>query len=302
MTTEAEQVAKIVKSGMREAQVLPIEQDGVRGQVLLVPDAQGGLTLHGNIQAILDHFRTAPLRRKGTAVMSDVTSFIAHVNRFRDSDSAVFVSVNADDSAATMIAILDYHRTGSDGAPRFGGHRVQYDFPTSDEWQAWQDPEIFLSQDEFAAFIEEHLADVQDPLNAKDQAKAFSALYDCQFASPSTLLKLSRGLAVHVNNKVANHTTLESGERSIAFETTHTDGGGRALQVPRAFLVAIPVFESGLRYQIPVRLRYRVQGGAIVWSWELYRAKDVFKDALRDDCTTVEDETTLPLYYGVAEQ
>ncbi|MDE8453326.1 DUF2303 family protein, partial [Klebsiella pneumoniae] len=84
--------------------------------------------------SVFDQYRTNPLRRAGTATMLSLDSLIDHVNRFKDADTVVF----ADDSrsAPSMTAVLDYHRAGASGDPRFGKHRSLYAFPLSDEWKA----------------------------------------------------------------------------------------------------------------------------------------------------------------------
>src|SRR3546814_747731 len=82
-----------------------------------------------------DPFREQPLRRSGTAVLTALESFVAHVNRFKDEDSIIFAS---DDRAApSLTAVIDYHRQGHQGDPRFGQHRGHFAFPLSDEWKAW---------------------------------------------------------------------------------------------------------------------------------------------------------------------
>ena len=68
-----------------------------------------------------------------------------------------------------------------------------------------------------------------------------------------------------------------------------------------AFLLAIPVFRGGDLYQIAVRLRYRVQGGAVSWSFELHGADRSFDHAFREACEDARARTELPLFYGQPE-
>lgn len=268
--------------------------------VLLRPTT-GGVVVE-SIRRLVDEWRQEPERRNGTARVTTLQSFCDHVNRFKDADSAIFAHVVDDDAGceASLIAVLNYHRAG-DGAPRFGDHRCVYEFPLSEEWKAWHDKSgTPMTQGEFAGFIEDRILDVADPAIAGAAAKAMIAALDTKLANAGQLMALKRGLSVRVASKVANAVELSSGETQITYETQHTDERGAPLKVPAAFLIAIPVFKSGARYQIPVRLRYRV-GGGITWSVELYRPEIVFDDAIREACKVAVEATELPLFFGTPE-
>jgi len=300
MTTEAEAVAEIIKRADRKPHTVPVSDGEIDADVLMVPNGIGGYDVHP-VKQFTKPFRKAPERREGTATLTDLVSFISHVKRFADTDSVVFADKTPE--KPQLLAVLDYHRIGSEAAPRFGGHRSLYTFPLSDEWKAWvaYDGKAF-SQGDFAQFIEEHLADVADPTQALEGAKAFSSLLSCSFASASKLLALSRGLTVHVGERVANHANLSTGEARISFEASHSDEAGRPLDVPGAFLLAIPAFKEGPLYQVPGRLRYRVNAGAITWSYDLYRASAVLDHAIQEGCDLVAEDTKLPVLSGTPEK
>ena len=73
------------------------------------------------------------------------------------------------------------------------------------------------------------------------------------------------------------------------------------MKVPNAFLIAIPVFELGERFVIPVRLRYRLNQGHVRWTLALYRSELVFDTAVRETCAKAAAGTGLPLFYGSPE-
>ena len=52
-----------------------------------------------------------PRFRKGTAALYDLTSFIGHVNRYKDADTIVFADNNREHPSLT--AVLDYHKAVS---------------------------------------------------------------------------------------------------------------------------------------------------------------------------------------------
>lgn len=304
-------------------QSLPTLQSISRGNhssatVLIVPKGKEVKSL----KPFLDEYLPAPERKKGAAMLTTLDSLIAHVNRFKDDESAVFAM---DDRAAPSItAVLDYHKSGA-GSARFGGHRANYTFPLSDEWKAWMGQNgKAMGQGEFAEFMEDRIADVLAPPanldrvlgeeitdrdtggdfddRTPDEQLAYLAkLLKGQFAGPSTMVSLSRGLAVHADERVQQAVTLENGTVNVQWETQHNDAGGNRLTVPNLFLIGIPVFRLGARYRIAVRLRYRLGQGSIKWFYELYRHDVVFDDAFREACERVQKETALPLFYGTPE-
>jgi uncharacterized protein YfdQ (DUF2303 family) len=299
MMSEAQKVAELAEAACRQPTVMVIEHNGVQDHVLLLPSEDGGYARHLAKELLKEHM-PAPDRRKGQANLTDLASFIAHVVRFKDEDSAIFADRSA--TSPALLAVLDYHRQGADGAPRFGQHRARYAFPLSDEWTAWKGSNGKpFGQEEFARFIEDKLASVADPAIAGEGAKVFADLLSCGFASASKLLELSRGLTVHVGRRIVNHANLSTGEATLSFAEEHADTAGKPIKVPGAFLLALPVFRGGAHYQVAARLRYRVKGSEVVWSYELYRAEAIFDHAIGEACEIAQKATGLPLFLGTPE-
>ena len=307
--SDAQAIAEIVRHHIRPEILTVKGQDHFPDtEVLILPDANGGLRSH-SVKKFLDEFRVAPERRVGTATMLTLDSLINHINRFKDDDSAVFANNSRD--VPSLTAVFNYHRIGHDGAPRFGDHRAAYAFPLSDEWQAWvkHNGDSF-SQSEFAEFLEDRIGDVEVPpdlMNAPlDDAptKALTMMLDRlggNLAGPGKLMELSRGLKVTAEERVHQAQNLSSGESQIQFTHEHRDEQGQPLKVPNLFLINIPVFNSGDLFRVPVRLRYRVKGGAITWSYHLHRTDQVFDAAFNDACVRVGELTGLPVFVGKPE-
>lgn len=246
-----------------------------------------------------DEYLTAPERRKGIAKVGDIESFIAHVNRFKDVDSALFANNSPQNPGLT--AVLDYHKQTAIGEPRFGEHRTHYSFPLSKEWKTWTESDgAKLSQGDFAAFIEDNILDCSIDEGGSERITALKSLLGGSFASPQKLVELSRGLTVNETSKVRGVTNLSTGETSIVYETEHQDTQGAPIQVPNMFLITIPVFEGGDRYRIAVRLRYR-KSSSITWFYELSQVEEVFNDAIKGACEKAKTETALPLFVGAPE-
>lgn len=300
-------------------------EDGTDIQALVTPS---GLTV-SSVKKLLDEYRVRPERREGTATMQDLDSFIAHVNRFKDADTALFADASRE--RPSLLAVIDYHErvnfadadfaeVGADGEtaakvhrtdakPRFGKHKTFYAFPLSREWKAWQAKNgQSMTQLEFAAFLEERGIDIlpapvfEGPLSDADaKLKKIADLLRGRFAGPEKMMDLSRGLAIHESARVIAATNLSSGEGAVTFETEHKDGEGQKLEVPNLFTIGIPVFEHGDLYRVLVRLRYRKNGGSLNWFYDLYRADTVFDDALKQACAKAAEQTGLPLFVGKPE-
>lgn len=259
-----------------------------------------------NLKPLMEQYRTAPERRKGTAVFTDLDSFIAHAIRFKDADSAVFA--DDDEAKPSFTSVIDYHRAGHDGDPRFGGHRGHYAPALSEPWKAWANVEgKALSVGQFSAFLQDRLADVIDPpTDGRSDADAklldIVAMFGAGgFAGQSRLLELAKGLRVRDTQEAVSVNNIQTGEVEIAFKSTHSDMNGAPLVVPTAFLVGIPVFHRDAPYRMVIRMFYRMVDGKLVWTVKRYRPDIIFEHAFMEACARITAETTLPLMRGKPE-
>lgn len=223
-------------------------------------------------ERIFAPFAAKPDRRKGVSHHTRLPSFIAHVNRFKTGDSAVFAK---DDMTAPKItAVLDYHEpvniTDEDGNsildtaadPAFCVHRTVYDFPLSPEWKTWMASNgKAMTQTDFAAFLEDQIGDID----------------------------------------LAEVSDLSSGEGEILFQSEHVDASGAPLRVPNYFVICIPVLAQGDFYRLVARLRYRKTPGGLSFWYELWRPDLSFTDAFNEACGQVQIQTGLPLFFGSPE-
>lgn len=272
----------------------------------------------------LKEFRERPRRRAGIANLERLESLIAHTKRFSDKDSVIFV--NCDKTEPSIMAVLDYHEArriadivdietdeilvaggeSDNPKPRFGDHRGIYDFPISDEWKRWAEMDgEMMPQEVFAQFLEDRIPDVLPPPEDSDETAAalleIAQMLNGSFATAAKLIELSRGLAIHVNAVVKNAHVLSSGEVSMQFDEEHVGSDGKPLKVPSLFVIGIPVFRFGQSYRMAVRLRYRRQGGTILWYYNIFAAERVLDHAVQEAADRVQLETGLPLFYGTPE-
>lgn len=267
----------------------------------------------GSIEALnsdlFDEYRLRPKAYTGTANVTRIESFVDHVNRFKDSQSALFAFDNM--SSPSLTAVLDYNECRNDpdypiNGPRWGNHQTRFSFPLSEEWKKWTGKNgVAMGLTSFAEFVEERFIDVEavsdiSALN-DDIRKLVATVGRNGLAGPSALIELSRGLKVHVKDEVTNAANIASGEVEVQFKSEHVDAKGRKLSVPSLFIINIPVFARGDVFRIAARLRYRLKEGQLTFWYELWGHDRVFEQAFTEVCEKARDETALPLFFGTPE-
>ena len=272
----------------------------LRGQLVALPK---GMVLQ-DLRGFLDTRLEAPRRTKGTARHTTLASFIDAVNRFKvlDGETRMGTSVFAIDdmSAPKLLCVVDYH--GHDD-PRWGEHLIEYAFPLSDEWRAWDAAfKKSMSQSDFAAFLEDRITDVIEVGAVGERGQRMAESLGLSLAGSASILALSRGISIKAETKVQSVTNLSTGEGKILFEEKHHDEAGGAVKVPGGFVIGIPVVRGGPLFQVFSRIRYRLSGGAVVWSFTPHRQDAVFRAAFEEACGEVREKTDVPLFYGTPER
>lgn len=275
-----------------------------------------------DLSRLFEAWRDRPATKRGTATALTLKSFVDLTNRHKTPHSVIFA--DTDWRKPSLLAVIDYHEKGAtpvEGeigevaagtdpigeiagtyAPRPDNlkHRIAYAYPLSDTWKAWiaQNGEM-MSQGDFAAWIEDHIADLSSP----EDAEKIWLERDLQttVATPSALIQISRGLQINVEAKVKNVVTLQSGAAQIAFEENHLGNDGKPLTIPGAFLLQVAPFFGGDVVRVPVRLRYRVMGGVTKWFFSMHRPDIYITQRLKDDIFYVARDTALPVYEGTPE-
>jgi uncharacterized protein YfdQ (DUF2303 family) len=251
-----------------------------------------------SVATLFDAYRQHPQRKSGQAVAQTFESFCNLVNRHKTPDSAIFADTNW--QKPTLTAVIDYHEQKSAGLPANGKHRVHYAFPLSEEWRAWVASNGKpMEQREFAEFLEDRVPELSAPTEA--EAVLFEREFATRVATPAQVVELSRGLRVHVESKIKNQTTLQTGEGQIAWEEVHNGEDGKPLKVPGIFLLSIAPFYQGDKIRIPVRLRYRPSGAKIVWMYQIYRPDQAITDHVSATLKDAARLTELPTFEGTPE-
>lgn len=260
-------------------------------ELLIIPGRNGQDTKIIDVREITDKLAEEPRFYNKTQELCDVTSLLEHHKVHATVDTRIV----ANQETSVVEVIYNYH---AKEGPRRSDWRARLKLKTSEEWQRW-DSVGPMGQAEFAEFLENCALDFLEPTTDAGQAKitevgrAFGA-----FASVSKILDLKHGLELTVNQLVTNKVTLQSGEGKFSFQEAPAGAGGETLTVPGAFLIAIPVFERGASYVVPVRLRYRVGGGRITWTPEPFKLRRIYDHAFEELINAVREGTGSPVLLG----
>lgn len=251
-----------------------------------------------DVSHLFEPYRLHPDRKIGQAVAQTFEAFCELTNRHKTGDSVVFADANW--KKPSFTAVIDYHEAKSGGAAADGGHRVFYPFPLSEEWQAWVASNgIKLSQEDFAHFLEDRISELSSP--TEEERIWIERDFALTVATPSQLVELSRGLQVNISSKVKQTNVLASGEGQIVWEESHLDAAGKPLKVPGMFILSIAPFFMGEKMRIPVRLRYRAAGQAVIWFYQIYRPDQFVTEHVRNTLFEAREKTGLPAYEGTPE-
>ncbi|WP_428413068.1 DUF2303 family protein [Pararhizobium sp.] len=223
-------VVKELAQGASQPEIIDVSTEGLgEGLPSTVPlgfDRKNQRFL--SLESILEEHRQHPVRRHGTATIETLKSFAELVNRHKGDKSVIFGKASWPDPKLT--AVIDYD--DSSGPAGNCQHRVVYDFPLTEELKAWVaangQP---MNQESFAAFLEEHAAELASPTDA--EKNEFERLFREKFATPSEMLELSRHLEVFVAARAKQGVRLQTGERQIEFAEEHQDAKGQAITVAR---------------------------------------------------------------------
>jgi uncharacterized protein YfdQ (DUF2303 family) len=230
--------------------------------------ASGDIQINADALTELDR-RYAARPRTGTTQLTEVDSLIEHIKRW-GSDATI---VYADNAAMAFVAVLDDHPADpTTTAART--HRATYACPRSAEWLCWTaldgKPQ---GQTQFADFIEARLEDL---VGADGMPK------------PTDVLTVARQLNILTKGTFQREINPTNGD-SIFVCKTETDA--KSTQIPRAFMLAIPVFDGGVRYQIEARIRFTLIGGVPQFTYVLHRRGETERDAFGEVRAKVGKET-----------
>lgn len=242
------------------AAALAVEGEEIEpGTVYAIPDGPGKYRITDT-----DTYAAHPRHRSAARRLGTAASFVDYVNRHRQEGTEVYAHA----ATSTLIAILDSHAAPltESGEAGWQKHTAELLLETTPSWKAWESHDGgWMSQEEFAEFVEERALDIRDPDHATlaDIATTFEATKSADFASG---------------------TRLQSG--AVRFEYVETvaarSGQKGDLEVPAKLQLAVKPYIGGPTYALTAAFRYRIGSGGLRLGFRLERPEAVLESAFAD--------------------
>jgi uncharacterized protein YfdQ (DUF2303 family) len=227
----------------------------------------------------LEDYLPRPLRIEQNLMLHDADSFIAYLNEY-STQGVSHVFFNVEDEA--FLAILDYHEKKDTAG--WCEHMATFKTRRSVEFQTWMNQNRKqMTQVDFARFLEENLPDIVEPASADllEVALTFEAKKSVEFSSG---VRLANGQIQFQYDEVVRGTAQKG-----------------SIEIPEQFVLGIAIHVGGPAYRVPVRLRWRLQEGKVVFWYEVVRPHRFIEDALKEIRERVAKETAIPILAGVAK-
>lgn len=233
-----------------------------------------------DLTAAVEKAEETPRRATGTIQLKSLESFIAALDEAAASDRA---RVYADPDALLFVAVLNDHTAE---APGWRDHRITYKAELTPEARRWLDnngPAKARDQMAFAEFVEDNIADIQEP-------------HAQQLLTVATTISATTGIEFKAARR------LQDGQAQLQYvETIDAKAGADgALTIPKTFDLGLRLFKNGDGYKLTARLKYRLGGGGVKFWYELERPERAIEDAFRGYVARVSEESGYLVLIGVA--
>jgi uncharacterized protein YfdQ (DUF2303 family) len=237
----------------------------------------------------LEHLMPNPARKKAKITLTDSDSFIAYINKHkRDSDdasTAIYADADYEQQKISLKAILDDHG-GADCKASWREHMATFAPVQTVEWKTWNEKDkTAMSQEEFAAFIEENLSDIATIEGMPTGAQ---------------MLQMAIAFEANADKRFRSKVNIQGGGVDMVFVDTADNETESKMRVFERFSLGLAVFLNGRAYRIDARLKYRVSNGVVMFWYELIRPDVTFRDAANDDIDKIKAQTEVQILYGMS--
>ena len=140
-----------------------------------------------------------------------------------------------------------------------------------------------MTQSEFAEWIEDNMADIQDPGAA-------------QLLDVATTIQATTGI------NFSSAKRLQNGQVQLQYtETIEARAGATgALEIPREFTLGLRIFKNGGGYLLKARLKYRLHSGGVKFHYELDRPERSVEDAFAGYVAILREKSGYQVLLGSA--
>jgi len=233
-------------------------------------------------QIDLSKFKPDPIRKSGTATLTDTDSFIYFVKAEGSLASCrIYVSVDYQAGAVKFTAVMNDHEQEK---PHWRDYRATFEPAKSVEWGIWKGRDgKQMSQADFATFLED---------NNKDIASVQG------MPTGTQMLEMALNFEARQEAVIKSAIRLQSGTVAFDYTDKEDDATVKRMEVFQRFSLGIAPFFNGQPYQLDARLKYRINSGKLAFWYELIRPDLVLQDAAKAVIEKIKAESGFPVLFG----
>jgi uncharacterized protein YfdQ (DUF2303 family) len=221
---------------------------------LIVPDKHEARDITKQIESA----QSAPNRARGGTLLLSIDSFIQFC-KDQGKQSTGYIYAHIDKRQLT--AVFNDNKETSIG---WRDHTATYTAELSREFLTWfknNGNGQAKSQEDFAIFLEDNIADIVEP-------------------SGEALLTVATSLQAKTEVNFSSAKRLDNGQVQFVYtENVDARAGNGTIEIPRTFALGLKVFKNGDAYRVNARLKYRLHSGTVKFWYELDRVENVIEDA-----------------------
>lgn len=217
----------------------------------------------------MEHLLDKPSRTKAVVFLHSLESFLDYYARFATENSMIYASDSQNPQRIT--AVFDHHTADE---PAWSGHKAILECLPSEEWAIWSKKSgVPMTQEAFAEFLEDNLADIFKPTGAE-------------------MLEVATSLTMTKTVNFSSGIRMADGQTQFSY-TEESKGSAKKglLEIPTEFEVVIAPFNQGLLYTLIARLRYRIKDGALTFWYDLLRPHKVIEEAFANMVFQTQEKT-----------
>lgn len=252
-----------------------------------------------------------PRRIEKNHVAETLEGFCDYVNRHKSATTAISARGG---SRPKLVATIDFHGQ-SDGLsgpdPRWGKHTVEYAFPFSETFKAWQSASLWMDKKAFLNWVETHAVELAHPVEITDAGQLTSDIFNkvlivrgwdkakrlASFQQDGLSAVFGSASELFQGAKLMNGATSESLEETVddmgqvAISYKRSDRVENAA-AKRYYLADVKVFDGDEESRcVPVRLDLSVDGGRLGLSLHLIGVEQIVEASFLEACSKVEEAT-----------
>lgn len=247
------------------SRIRPGADDGLAAMTYVVPDGYKIQTV--DVEALLAPNRGGPKRATGTYTVRDVASFLTYYTKHAETQAETWVTSKG------ATAVLNAHEDATEGSPGWEDHKLVLDLKHSPEWIKWiAISNRFMSQQDFAEFLEDCVGDVRSP----DMA---------------TILEVASSLQATSKAEFKSAYRTHDGQQAFRYEETIQAKAGQKgeLEIPQRITLALRVYEGQQPTDIVARFRYRITPSGLALGIVIDKVSEILEQAIADVKIAIEE-------------